>query len=34
MLYLLYKHRIAPTSMQLDSLEPVYDYTDTNYATM
>jgi hypothetical protein len=25
MLYFLYKYRIAPTAMQLDSLEPVYD---------
>jgi hypothetical protein len=25
MLYLLYKYRIAPTTMQLDSLETVYD---------
>jgi hypothetical protein len=25
MLYFVHKYRIAPTIMQLDSLEPVYD---------
>jgi hypothetical protein len=34
MIYLLYKYKITPIVMQLDSLEPVYDYTDTNYATL
>jgi hypothetical protein len=34
MLYFLHKYRIAPTVMQLGSLEPVYDiYIYTNYAT-
>jgi hypothetical protein len=34
MLYFLHKNRIAPTVMQLGSLEPVCDiYTYTNYAT-
>jgi hypothetical protein len=34
MLYFLHKYMIVPTTMQLDSLEPVYDiYTYTNYVT-
>jgi hypothetical protein len=34
MLYFLHKYRITPTTMQLDSLEPLYDiYTYINYVT-
>jgi hypothetical protein len=33
MLYFLHKYRIPPTTMQLNLLELVMIYTDTNYAT-
>jgi hypothetical protein len=33
MLYFLHKYRIAPTTMQLGSLDQFIIYTYTNYAT-
>jgi hypothetical protein len=33
MLYFLHKYRIAPTTMQLGSLDQFMIYTYTNYAT-
>jgi hypothetical protein len=33
MLYFVHKYKISPTAKRVGSLGPIYDITDTNYAT-